>query len=269
LKKIVILTSTELRHKYFRVFLSQQNGIQVLKTFSEDGWTLKKQLIDAKSNLKEEHLNLRNKSEISLLKEYCDETKDNSNNFTCKKDYLSTENCLKEIKTINPDLIVVYGTSLLAGDILNEYSNKIINVHLGLSPYYRGSGSNYFPFVNNEPEYAGATFMFLDKGIDTGNIIHQIRPVINLNDDYYKISAKFIVKMTTVYTQIIKNFDKVKIKKLKPVENKNRFYNRADFSDESIKKLKSNFENEILSKYLKEKNNRDKKVPIITQDWMI
>ena len=113
MKKIVILTSTELRHKYFRVFLSQQNGIQVLKTFSEDGWTLKKQLIDAKSNLKEEHLNLRNKSEISLLKKYCDETKDNSNNFTCKKDYLSTENCLKEIKTINPDLIVVYGTSLL------------------------------------------------------------------------------------------------------------------------------------------------------------
>ena len=68
MKKIIILTSTELRHKYFRVFLSQQNGIRVLKTFSEDGWTLKKQLIDAKSNLKEEHLNLRNKSEISLLK---------------------------------------------------------------------------------------------------------------------------------------------------------------------------------------------------------
>ena len=44
--------------------------------------------------------------------------------------------------------------------------------------------------MNNEPEYAGATFMFLDKGIDTGNIIHQIRPEINLNDDYYKISAK-------------------------------------------------------------------------------
>ena len=253
MKKIVILTSTELRHKYFRVFLSQQNGIRVLKTFSEDGWTLKKQLIDAKSNLKEEHLNLRNKSEISLLKKYCDETKDNSNNFKCKKDYLSTENCLKEIKTINPDLIVVYGTSLLAGDILNEYSNKIINVHLGLSPYYRGSGSNYFPFVNNEPEYAGATFMFLDKGIDTGNIIHQIRPEINLNDDYYKISAKFIIKMTTVYTQIIKNFDKVKIKKLKRDKIISHLYKRKDFSDESLKKLRLNFKNGLLSEYLKEK----------------
>ena len=66
MKKIIILTSTELRHKYFRVFLSQQKGIQVLKTFSEDGWTLKKQLEAKKNYLKEEHLNFRNKSEISL-----------------------------------------------------------------------------------------------------------------------------------------------------------------------------------------------------------
>ena len=41
--------------------------------------------------------------------------------------------------------------------------NKILNLHLGISPYYKGSGTNYFPLVNNEPQYVGATFMFLDK----------------------------------------------------------------------------------------------------------
>ncbi len=269
MKKIIILTSTELRHKYFRVFLSQQKGIQVLKTFSEDGWTLKKQLEAKKNYLKEEHLNFRNKSEISLLKKYCDKTKDKSNNYICEKDYLSTNNCLKEINLLNPDLIVVFGTSLLKGDILNDYAKRIINVHLGLSPYYRGSGSNYFPFVNNEPEYVGATFMFLDKGIDTGNIIHQIRPRINLNEDYYEISAKFIIQMSAVYSEIIKNFEKIKIKEIKRDKIISHLYKRKDFSDESLKKLRLNFKNGLLSEYLKEKKNRDKEVPIITQDWIV
>ena len=37
-KKIVIITSKSLRHKYFRVFLGyNQKGINVLKTVCEDG----------------------------------------------------------------------------------------------------------------------------------------------------------------------------------------------------------------------------------------
>ena len=55
--------------------------------------------------------------------------------------------------------------------------------------------------------------MFLDKGIDTGNIIHQIRPRINLNEDYYEISAKFIIQMSAVYSEIIKILRRLKLKK--------------------------------------------------------
>ena len=46
------------------------------------------------------------------------------------------------------------------GKILKEFRSKIINAHLGLSPYYRGSGTNIFPFVNKEIEYVGVTYVF-------------------------------------------------------------------------------------------------------------
>ena len=80
--------------------------------------------------------------------------------------------------------------------------NKILNLHLGLSPYYRGAGTNYFPFVNNEPEYVGSTFMYLDEGIDTGEIIHQIRPLINITDSFHQLSNRFLIHSFKTYSKI-------------------------------------------------------------------
>ena len=84
----------------------------------------------------------------------------------------------------------------------NYFKRKILNLHLGLSPYYRGGGTNYFPFVNNEPEYAGSTFMYLDEGIDTGEIIHQIRPVINITDSFHQLSNRFLIHSFKTYSKI-------------------------------------------------------------------
>ena len=86
--------------------------------------------------------------------------------FFVKKVHI-LQKCLNQIKKNNPDIIIVYGSSIIA-PLTNDFKNKIINVHLGLSPYYRGSGTNFYPILNSKPEYIGVTFMFLDKGIDTG-----------------------------------------------------------------------------------------------------
>ena len=43
-KKIVIFTSSELRHDAFRIFLSNVKGIKILKSFSEEGKRLNKKL---------------------------------------------------------------------------------------------------------------------------------------------------------------------------------------------------------------------------------
>ena len=72
-KKIVIITSKSLRHKYFRVFLSNQKGINVLKTVCEDGNKKLKKLkrnYRLKSNLLAKHIFDRDKSERDLFKPY-------------------------------------------------------------------------------------------------------------------------------------------------------------------------------------------------------
>ena len=78
---------------------------------------------------------------------------------------------IKKILKINPKYVISYGCGIIESQVIAKFKNKFLNVHLGLSPYYRGSGSNYWPLVNNEPECVGATFMKIDGGIDTGPIL--------------------------------------------------------------------------------------------------
>ena len=70
-----------------------------------------------------------------------------------------------------PDVVLVFGTGILREPLLSAFDGRIINIHLGLSPYYRGAGTNFWPLVNREPEYVGATIHYLDAGIDTGPIL--------------------------------------------------------------------------------------------------
>lgn len=270
-KKIVIFTSSETRHDAFRIFLSNTKGIQVLKSYSEEGKILNKKLIKedySKNSNQIEHLKLRQKCEEKFFLNEINAYKDKSNNVKCENGFISTQSCLEVINKLNPDLIIVYGSSLIKGDILKRFNNKILNVHLGLSPYYRGSGTNYFPFVLNEPEYAGATFMFLDEGVDTGKIIHQIRPRIFPKDTFHLIGTRLIKDMFDVYTQIILNFSKIKKLDLNLPKGKRLLFKIKDFTPESLEKLNRNFKNGLIDNYLLNKNQRDNLVPIKKQSWI-
>ena len=92
------------------------------------------------------------------------------------------------------DLLITYGSSLIREPLLSAFEGWFLNVHLGLSPYYRGSGTSYWPLVNREPEYGGTTFMHIDTGVDTGKIIHQIRAKYVRGDTPVQIGTDWLLK---------------------------------------------------------------------------
>jgi len=76
-------------------------------------------------------------------------------------------------REINPDLIIVSGTGLVKEPLLSlPASIGIINLHTGLSPYVKGGPNcTNWCIANNEWHLVGNTIMWLNAGIDTGNII--------------------------------------------------------------------------------------------------
>lgn len=88
----------------------------------------------------------------------------------------------RAIKAWMPDLIVVvaYGQILKPG-ILDIPSRGCVNVHASLLPKYRGAAPIQWAIARGETR-TGVTTMFLDEGMDTGDIIDQTEELIREDD---------------------------------------------------------------------------------------
>ena len=83
------------------------------------------------------------------------------------------EEFINTLKEINPDVIVVvaYG-QILPKALLDIPKFGCINVHVSLLPKYRGAAPINWVIINGE-EKTGVTTMYMDEGLDTGDIILQ------------------------------------------------------------------------------------------------
>lgn len=84
---------------------------------------------------------------------------------------LKNDAVTEEIKALAPDLIVVvaYGR-ILTKDILDIPPFGCVNVHASLLPKYRGAAPINWAIINGEQE-TGITTMYMDVGLDTGDMI--------------------------------------------------------------------------------------------------
>jgi hypothetical protein len=85
-------------------------------------------------------------------------------------------------RELQPDLICVFGTSLIRGELLSLGRLGIVNLHGGLSPEYRGADCTFWALYNGEPEKVGCTLHYIDAGIDTGRLIAHISPEVREGD---------------------------------------------------------------------------------------
>jgi phosphoribosylglycinamide formyltransferase 1 len=253
MKNIIILTSDFLRHTYLRKSIALNNNIKVIKSYCEVKSREIYKNIEKNNNDKSQllHIELRGQSEKDFFQPFVDLTPDYSNPVYINKGDINSDSYVEEIIKLNPDFILAYGCSIIKPPLIKHFKNKFLNVHLGLSPYYRGSGTNFFPFVNNEPEYVGATFMYIDEGIDTGDIIHQVRAEIHYGDSIHQIGNRLISKVAYTYIDIINNFDK--LNNIKQPNNKKDglYFKSSDFTPKSVEIMYENFENGLVSRYIK------------------
>ncbi len=85
---------------------------------------------------------------------------------------------INEIKNLNPDIIcvVAYG-KILPKEILDIPKYGCVNVHASLLPKYRGAAPIQWAILNGDKK-TGITTMFMDEGMDTGDMLLRQEVVI-------------------------------------------------------------------------------------------
>jgi folate-dependent phosphoribosylglycinamide formyltransferase PurN len=95
------------------------------------------------------------------------------------------------IKKAKPDLVVFTGGGLIRQDILENSGAGILNCHMGVLPHYRGMDVIEWPILENNPQEIGMTVHFMDKGVDTGDILRVRKVEIASNESIKQIRERF------------------------------------------------------------------------------
>jgi len=149
------------------------------------------------------------------------------------------------------ETIVVYGTNLIKPPLLTHWSGRMVNMHLGLSPYYRGTATNFYPLLNEEPQYVGATIHLLDEGIDSGPILRHARPQIVADDMPHTIGCKAILAGIDAMIAVLKELD---VGTIEPVlqwqVDHPRLYLRKDYHPRQVVELYRKFDAGLIRRYV-------------------
>jgi len=89
------------------------------------------------------------------------------------------------------DLVVSYGyRHILKKNVLNRFPRRIINLHISLLPFNRGTDPNLWSFLEDTPK--GVTIHYIAEGVDTGDVLAQqgvtFPPDATLRSTYEELS---------------------------------------------------------------------------------
>tara|TARA_S200000501_G_C20829142_1_gene746363 strand:- start:539 stop:1321 length:783 start_codon:yes stop_codon:yes gene_type:complete len=163
----------------------------------------------------------------------------NVRTLSVKSGDLNKLNKIQINEALNSDIYVVFGSSYIKGwliDFLVEHG--AINIHMGLSPYYRGSSCNFWALYDSNPSYVGATIHHLSKGLDSGDMLFHCIPKLHNEDSLFDFTMRSVLVaqkalVSAVNDKSIFSFSPVKQNK----DNEVRYTKNKDFTDEIAKEF--------------------------------
>lgn len=255
--RVGILTSIETRHRYFVGALREHFDV-VAVGYEQTGYTpatvLPADLTAEEIHSVNDHFAERARQESRLLGSGRGKEQKSIGNYAerdIEPGALNANSTLNFLETAGVETLVVYGTNLIKEPLLTRFGGRIINMHLGLSPYYRGTATNFYPLLNEEPEYVGATIHLIDAGIDSGPILRHARPTIVGDDRPHTIGCKAIIAGTDAMIQVLDTFTQGRAKAVPqwPVPN-GKLYLRKHYHPRQVVELYRKLEQGLISRYL-------------------
>ena len=234
---IVVLASHQLRHRYFISHLNTHFSLSAIMiekflypppySFSKEeqlawDWFFQRRKEYENKNMgTSDYLPAKNTPEVHRI----------------PPGQLNSPGTIDRIKAINPDLIVLYGTSRVRSELLKRYPGRIFNLHVGLTEYCRGSSCNFWPIYNECLEFMGATIHKVDEGIDTGEIL--LRESIDLSEeeDEQSLAGKTVILGTALMVKTIQKWKEGSLTPI-PQTEKGKQYFMREFTPKAVLRVK-------------------------------
>lgn len=138
---------------------------------------------------------------------------------------------------LSSDYYIVFGSSYIKGWLVDELvSNNAINIHMGISPYYRGSSCNFWAARDKNFHLVGSTIHKLSKGLDSGDILFHALPTVNECGNLFDFTMKSV---RAAHYSLVQRILDGSINNIMPEKQDKslelRYTKNAEFNDEVAK----------------------------------
>lgn len=186
------------------------------------------------------------------------------------------EEFLKEIQELNPDLICVISYGKILPKKLLDIPNKgCVNVHYSLLPKYRGAAPVQWAVLNGD-KTTGVTTIYIDTGLDTGDIIYQKETPIGQDETTGELFTRLSKMGAELLVKTVRDIEKGVAPRKKQEGESNyapmleREMSKIDWENQSADEIKNLVRglNPIMGAYtcLNDKKLKFWKVDILSQE---
>lgn len=175
----------------------------------------------------------------------------NGKTLVVTPDELNSVKVANEVANFQGDMAFIFGSGLIVDPVFSTLPKNKINIHLGLSPWYRGVATLFWPFYLLQPQFCGVTFHQISNEPDAGELIHQLVPSLEIGDTIHDVAAKCILQAKNDLQSL---FDFWKLNESFPSRQQKisgRNWRQSDFHPSMLRIIYDLFDDKIVDLFLK------------------
>jgi methionyl-tRNA formyltransferase len=113
---------------------------------------------------------------------------------------------IETVSSARPDALLVFGTSIVGPEMLGLPRDLAFNLHTGMSPHYRGTDCTFWPVVNGEPEWIGATVHECTADVDGGAVFGVAAAGWEPDDRLHELFARALIGGAELYVDAVQRY---------------------------------------------------------------
>lgn len=150
-----------------------------------------------------------------------------------------------------PAVLLSYGVHKLNVPFLSSFAGAHLwNIHGGLSPWYRGVITHFWPSYLLEPQMTGMTVHELTQDIDGGGVMHQSVAPLVAGDGLHQLACRAVRSLGNELPELLRRAAHNQLQPPHPQKTSGRIWRSVDWRPAHLHLIYEVYENRIVDRQL-------------------
>lgn len=166
------------------------------------------------------------------------------------RDELNGSQTWSLLDRLQPELLLSYGVHKLTPETLAHAPRYRWNIHGGLSPWYRGVITHFWPSYFLQPQMTGMTLHETTEAIDGGDVVHQTVAPLTRGDGIHDLACRTVSAFADELPTIVAQMTEGRLLPSVRHSTTGRIWRASDWQPAHLHVIYELYQNRIVDRYL-------------------